>query len=325
MTNTGVPFFYNFTENDRKIYAFLLGRLTRQDFYISDDRTKVQEEFEISDEKFDLSQLVWKYNNFNILNMDREIITDLVKDIIIKKIYLFDLLCGMLYITVSTPRIFCLNNYVDLIRENLSPEYMKLINVRCEKVQDVNFRSTREKDTTYIDFLYNLSKCPVIEITGGYDITFTEELSMMKCFHFTLEYLLSDPNAIPPEKARFSDTGYDLHLMKKLKEENGIVYYTTGVRVKPEKGYYLDIVPRSSLIKMGWTLANNVGIIDNLYRGDLIIALNPVGTVQKELVLPFKAVQAIPRKVIQAQLKRVETLDSTDRGDSGGLGSRNFK
>ena len=310
MTDPIYNYFYNeLSEKDRKIYAFLLGRLSRENFYINPHG----EIFSVDNTTLSLTSLVWKFNRYNILNYDRKIIQELIKDIISGKLYIFDLLHGMLYmVSTSGSSIYQLNNYTELIKENLSKSYHKFIS--GENVYPLD-------DTTdYIDFIYNFIKSP-IKICS---ISFTDEIDFLHPYHFELRYVLSLPDAIPPEKNRFSDTGYDLHLCKKIKEENGIVYYNTGVRMRPTRGYCLEIIVRSSLVKMGWSLANNVGVIDSTYSGDLIIALNPIGTVQKELTLPFKAVQAVPRRVLQGKLIKVDSLDETDRGDSGGLGSRNF-
>jgi dUTP pyrophosphatase len=313
MTDLIYNYFYSeLSEKDRKIYAFLLGRLTRENFYINPHG----EIFNIDNATFSLTSLVWKFNKYNILNYDRKIIQELIEDIINKKLYIFDLLHGMLYMvrTISS-KIYSLGNHVKSIKENLTKGYYKFISGK-------NVYPLDENSTDYIDFIYNFVKCP-IQICS--EISFINEIDFLCPYHFELRYLLSLPDAVPPEKNRFSDTGYDLHLCKKIKEENGIVYYNTGIRVRPTRGFYLDIVARSSLVKMGWKIANCVGVIDSNYRGDIIVALEPTGKIQKELVLPFKAVQAIPRRVLQGKLIRVDSLDETDRGDSGGLGSRNFE
>lgn len=304
-------YFYNeLSDNDRKIYAFLLGRLFRENFYINPDG----DTFIVDKAVFSLTSLVWKFNKYNMLNYDRKIIRKLIKDIIIKKLYIFDILHGLMYISGTDNPICKLDNYTELIKKNLFKGYHKFISGENVDLFGENY-------VQYIDFIYNFAKSP-ITISS---ISFTDIINLSCQYQFDIQYLLSLPEAIPPEKNRFSDTGYDLHLVKKIKEENGVVYYNTGIRMKVGiPCYYLDIVPRSSLVKMGWTLANCVGIIDSGYRGDIIIALAPIGTVQKELILPFKAVQAIPRKVLQGKLVIVDSLEETDRENNGGLGSKNF-
>jgi dUTPase len=142
----------------------------------------------------------------------------------------------------------------------------------------------------------------------------------------SFEFRKTDKDAFSPVKSRMSDSGYDLHLLKKIKEVNGVHYYDTCIQVKPAIGYCFDLVGRSSIAKTGWTLANNVGIIDMSYRGSVIVALVPSVPTPKEIVLPCKLVQLIPRKVIMMSgPTEVSEIGKTVRGDSGGLGSKQFK
>ena len=82
-------------------------------------------------------------------------------------------------------------------------------------------------------------------------------------------------NAIPPKKGHLLDSGYDIHAtgIKKIDEKNKTYYLTTGLKIRPPYGYYFELYPRSSLSKTGFMLANSVGVIDQNYRGELIIAL----------------------------------------------------
>jgi dUTPase len=138
-------------------------------------------------------------------------------------------------------------------------------------------------------------------------------------------YVKTLDDAIKPSKTRLSDTGYDLHLIKKIKEVNDVHYFDTGIKVELEYGYYFDLIGRSSISKTGWALANNMGIIDQTYRGSIIVALvktvpNPI-----KIELPCKLVQLIPRKVIILNdPEEVVDFTETGRGNTGGLGSYQF-
>ena len=131
-------------------------------------------------------------------------------------------------------------------------------------------------------------------------------------------------NAPGPQKNRFSDSGYDLHLVKKAKIKGNVHYYDTGIQVQPENGYYFDLVGRSSISKSGWTLANNIGIIDNSYTGSILVALIRTDPEALEPILPCKLVQIIPRQLILMSCEEVESLEETNRG-SGGFGSTDSK
>ena len=139
------------------------------------------------------------------------------------------------------------------------------------------------------------------------------------------KYAKTCDEARPPEKNRLSDTGYDLHLIKKVKEVNGVHYYDTCIKVQPEYGYYFDLIGRSSISKTGWTIANNVGIIDQSYRGSIIVALVPTIENPSPIILPCKLIQLIPRKVIiMDEPEEVIDIEETERNDTGGLGSHQF-
>lgn len=135
------------------------------------------------------------------------------------------------------------------------------------------------------------------------------------------KYIKTDNDAISPTKNHELDTGFDLHLIKKIKEHNNVLFYDTGIVVRPPFGYYFELVGRSSIAKSGWMLANNIGIIDYNYTGSIIVALIKVDQHAKELELPCKLVQIIPRKLIMMNFVESDVIDETDRANTGGLGS----
>jgi dUTP pyrophosphatase len=134
-------------------------------------------------------------------------------------------------------------------------------------------------------------------------------------FKFSLE-----EGALPPFKKRISDSGFDLYLIKLLKVEGNVYFFDTGVRVSPPPGYYFDLVPRSSIYKSGFILANSVGIIDMTYRGTIKVPLIKVNQEKELPELPWRAVQLIPRRFFPLEAEEVESLEKTLRGE-GGFGS----
>jgi deoxyuridine 5'-triphosphate nucleotidohydrolase len=133
----------------------------------------------------------------------------------------------------------------------------------------------------------------------------------------------TDKDAIIPSKAFEEDAGYDLTIIKKIKDFNSkTTLYDTGIKIEIDEGYYSEIVPRSSISKFGYILANNIGIIDNHYRGNLMIALTKIADDAPEIVFPFKCCQLIVRKQIFSTLIEItdDNLSSTLRND-GGFGS----
>jgi deoxyuridine 5'-triphosphate nucleotidohydrolase len=127
-------------------------------------------------------------------------------------------------------------------------------------------------------------------------------------------------NAVPPKKAHVTDTGYDLCIVKKVKEENGMVMYDTGIAVQPPLGYYFELVGRSSISKTGYIVANSIGIIDASYTGSLKVALIKVNKDAPDMELPARIVQLIPRQLIHLDAIEVSDINDTTRAD-GGFGS----
>jgi dUTP pyrophosphatase len=138
-----------------------------------------------------------------------------------------------------------------------------------------------------------------------------------------LYFQLVHPDALPPQKAYETDTGYDLSIVDQVRTINeNVTLFDSGVKVRVPNGYYVEIVPRSSIIKSGYMLANSVGIIDENYRGNLYVALAKIDPEAPPIQLPYKGFQLIMRKRIDAEPIQVDDISSdiTDRGD-GGFGS----
>jgi deoxyuridine 5'-triphosphate nucleotidohydrolase len=135
-----------------------------------------------------------------------------------------------------------------------------------------------------------------------------------------LRYSKLDPNALPLVKHNSSDSGYDIAIIKKNRELGPITLFGTGIRVRPPDGYYFDLVPRSSIIKTGYMLANSVGIIDRSYVGEVMVGLIKVDPAAPDLSLPSRVVQLIPRPILNIEVLEVSELSETQRGE-GGFGS----
>ena len=139
---------------------------------------------------------------------------------------------------------------------------------------------------------------------------------MALAFH----YVKTDPFAVDPCKAHHEDSGYDLHLLRKVKTHGNVEFYDTGIAVQPPLGYYFEVVGRSSISKSGYMIANNIGIIDQNYRGSILVALTKIDANAPSLQLPCRLVQLLPRQFIHMTPVCVESLDETARG-TGGFGS----
>lgn len=160
-----------------------------------------------------------------------------------------------------------------------------------------------------IDFIMNLY---------GENIPYAVQRNMNMYTNFLpFKYKLVDLMGIPPHKSRPSDSGFDLNLVSVKKQMGKVTLYGTGVSVQPPSGYYFDLVPRSSMIKSGYMMANSVGIIDQGYTGEILVPLIKMDPDATELVLPCRMVQIIPRKWYGFTPVEDDEHVSSNRGSNG--------
>ncbi len=126
-------------------------------------------------------------------------------------------------------------------------------------------------------------------------------------------------DAILPEKTNTSDSGYDVTIIEKIKQCGDVEFFTTGIKVQPEFGWYTMLVPRSSISKTGYMLANGVGILDRGYMGEVIVALRKVDKHMPDIKLPCKIAQLIPQPIVHMEIKDQTDEEEilTARGEKG--------
>lgn len=134
--------------------------------------------------------------------------------------------------------------------------------------------------------------------------------------------LKTDKDAIIPSKTNNSDAGYDISIIKKVKDLNeNTSLYDSGIKIKVNSGLYAELVPRSSLSKSGYILSNSIGILDPSYFGNIYVALTKINSSSEDIKFPFRCCQLIFREQIHVNIEEVtELIDSSSRGD-GGFGS----
>jgi dUTP pyrophosphatase len=67
-------------------------------------------------------------------------------------------------------------------------------------------------------------------------------------------------------------------------------------------------------------LANNVGVIDRGYTGEIMIALIKVDDSAPDLEPPCRIAQMIPRRIAHVNLVQYDDIEKTTRNE-GGFGS----
>lgn len=140
-----------------------------------------------------------------------------------------------------------------------------------------------------------------------------------------------------PKYAHKGDAGFDLRAnVEEIKNDNylfnairfnattiilnpgGRVLIPTGLYMAIPEGYELQIRPRSGLaLNHGITVVNTPGTIDAIYRGNIGVILKNDGTEPFIIEQGDRIAQGVLNKVEEANLIEVDSLDETDRSDSG--------
>ena len=140
-----------------------------------------------------------------------------------------------------------------------------------------------------------------------------------------------------PKYAHKGDAGFDLRAnVEEIENDNylfnaikfnattiilnpgGRVLIPTGLYMAIPEGYELQIRPRSGLaLKYGITVVNTPGTIDAVYRGNIGVILKNDGTEPFIIEQGDRIAQGVLNKVEETNLIEVDSLDETDRSDSG--------
>ena len=123
-----------------------------------------------------------------------------------------------------------------------------------------------------------------------------------------------------------SDACWDIHIVSLISgptDDNPTIYYGTSLCFEPPQGHHLLVFNRSSLHKFGYTLATGVSVIDEGYRGELVIPLVKLWKEAKPLPLPFKAVQIRLEKSVDGLVAKCQELSESSRG-TGSFGSTGY-
>jgi dUTP pyrophosphatase len=155
-------------------------------------------------------------------------------------------------------------------------------------------------------------------------------------------------DATMPSRAKPGDAGYDIvattgplivgEQVSDRNEYHSIDYieYKTGIYLDPEPAAFTLVFPRSSVSKYNLILCNCVGVVDNGYRGEVLLRFKYIwqprdlsfysdgarGCVNWDRVYKKgdKIGQLIPAKSSFINFNVVDTISNSVRGD-GGFGS----
>lgn len=126
-------------------------------------------------------------------------------------------------------------------------------------------------------------------------------------------------DAVEPIKATTGSAGFDLCANKDvIIEPNETVMVGTGISVEIPVGYFGGLFARSGLAtKRGIRLANSVGVIDNDYRGEVIVALHNDSNIEQTISNGERIAQLIIIPYLNCSAKQTNTLSETERGSNG--------
>ena len=99
----------------------------------------------------------------------------------------------------------------------------------------------------------------------------------------------------------------------------------TGISVLVPESYEIQIRPRSGLaVKNDISVLNSPGTIDSDYRGEIKVILFNHGKKMFNIENGLRIAQMVICAIIKAQIKVVDSLSETSRGE-GGFGSTGVK
>lgn len=94
--------------------------------------------------------------------------------------------------------------------------------------------------------------------------------------------------------------------------------FHTGIKIAPPKGEYVEIHVRSSVgCKKHLALMNGTGIIDEDYRGEILVFLWNFGSEDVTIEDNERVCQMIFHKYKQHEPVLVDSVNSTERGEAG--------
>ena len=128
-----------------------------------------------------------------------------------------------------------------------------------------------------------------------------------------------DDGATAPTRAHATDAGLDLYSSRGCPINPGERrLVSTGVHVAIPPGYVGMICPRSGLAhKSGLTVLNAPEIIDAGYTGEIKVNLHNTGDALQHVDAGDRIAQLVITPIADARLVQVDSLGTTERGDSG--------
>jgi dUTP pyrophosphatase len=134
------------------------------------------------------------------------------------------------------------------------------------------------------------------------------------------------PNAVAPTQGSKKSAGFDLSACLENKgyvliHPHTTVKIPTGLAIQPPDGYFGAIFARSGIAtKQGLRPANCVGVCDEDFRGEYMVALHNDSDVPQAINDGDRIAQLVFLPYLNVEFEEAEKLNETERGE-GGFGS----
>jgi len=135
----------------------------------------------------------------------------------------------------------------------------------------------------------------------------------------TLKVMLLHTDAILPTRSTEQSSGLDLSCLEDIIiDPNTTVLIRTGVAFEIPKGYEVQVRARSGLsLKTPFRLANGIGTIDADYTGECSVLGWNSGSIPIRFAAGTRIAQAVLCPIVLPEVITTDTIELTDRGDSG--------
>ena len=140
---------------------------------------------------------------------------------------------------------------------------------------------------------------------------------ILKKLFSKMEVILLSSSSKAPERQTEYSAGYDIYA-----DEANIIsqgyrkLISTGFKISIPEGYYGRVAPRSSLA-CKQNVDVGAGVIDSDYRGEVKVLLINNGHTNFIIEKGDRIAQLIIEKIITPEIKIVEELKNTSRGENG--------
>ena len=148
--------------------------------------------------------------------------------------------------------------------------------------------------------------------------------------NMTVKFVKMNDLAKTPTRGSEYAAGWDLYAATSFDviiQPHTTVKFDTGLRIELPEGTFGAIYPRSGLAtKQNLIIRNNVGIVDQDYRGNVIVAIYNDSDIDQVVPAGTRIAQLVVTPYIPVDFVEVEDgeLSDTVRGE-GGFGSTGVK